>query len=627
MLYCSLVTGECIKLKESVQADLVQALKTKAVLQVQEGSLDFTLVGVDDTIDCDNKKCAYSNPKSPYGLVTLPLSRKEDLTKKLNGTYDLPDWSISNLDGSQGWERGLSPSWQLRHDELVMVFGCTPPAQTSRYFAVTGYIYDLYSQMKSDWVSVFGSLGDSKSIVRVPEGGVGSKNRLKTFAPGSEDPSSIFEKEVDASRSSGFGELTLVLMGASRSGLEGSQRVVRAVLDKHKLGDIVNLIPIAKEFGEIGLANEDDSHFSYYTMILRNILAKDSLPWFREYTDQSPLSAWRMTPVVMTTTPVSPSDRFSVEDTGIIPRSPSGGMVRNEAEFTPALEKLIENVEKKYGGEHVVAHAFGAASSLGLMNIEWGLDCVAGETDFCNGDNRDALYLSTYPLLTLDTADNFAYVVGINHRVANMTMYNSIAVSDPIARMGVASVDDEEIYGSAEEFLKDTEFKSIHHNLYAIRFSRDCRGMKYCTEIPSEGGRKVALDTQILVAQRLYVNPLTGVGPSSEDVLMPHTMMFTPTTIKDADKYKRGRIDPKKIKTSPCMLSFIKLPTCVSDLGEACCDAVTTWTNNGCFCDKEVGEPLLQTLPENFGVREFKALSLYCGVIPLCDMNIQKIEG
>lgn len=613
-----------MKLKESIQMDLVQALRTKAVLQVQEGSLDFTLVGVDDTVNCDKKNCAYTNPKSPYGLVTLPLSGKESLAKKLNGTYDLPDWSVSNLDGSQGWERGLSPSWQLRHDELVLVFGCTPPAKASRYFSITGYIYDLYSEKKSDWVSVFGSLGDTKSIVRVPGDEVGTKNRLKTFTPGSGDPSSIFSKEVDASRSSGFGELTLALMGASRSGLEKSQRVVRDVLEAHNLGDIVNIIPIPKEFGDIGLANDDSSHFAYYTMILRNILAQDSLPVFREYADHSPLSAWRMTPVVMIT-PATTTDRFSVEDIDIIPRSTD--VVKNEAHLAAALETLIENVEKKYSGDHVVAHAFGAASSLGLMDIEWGLDCVLGETDFCNGDNRDALYVSTYPLLTLDTADKFAYVVGINHRVAGMTMYNNIAVSDPIARMGVASVDDEEIYGSAAEFLKGTEFEHLEHNLYAIRFARDCRGMKYCTVIPSEGGRKVALDTQILVAQRLYVNPLTGVGPSSEDILMPHTMMFIPDTVEDASKYKRGRIDPETINTSPCMLSFIKLTSCVEDLGDACCEAVTTWTNNKCFCDKEVGEPLLQTLPENFGVREFKALSLFCGAIPLCDVNIEKIEG
>ena len=74
--------------------------------------------------------CAFSNPSAAYGIAVLPLSPSEDAAAKAADPAT-PAHEAQNLDGRYG-PGGLAPSWQLRQDEVVVLAGCTPPAEASR---------------------------------------------------------------------------------------------------------------------------------------------------------------------------------------------------------------------------------------------------------------------------------------------------------------------------------------------------------------------------------------------------------------------------------------------------------------------------------------------------------------
>ena len=48
---------------------------------------------------------------------------------------------------------------------------------------------------------------------------------------------------------------------------------------------------------------------------------------------------------------------------------------------------------------------------LSALGVDWGLQCLERMIDVCNGDNRDALYVSAYPLVALDKASKVRFEV------------------------------------------------------------------------------------------------------------------------------------------------------------------------------------------------------------------------
>jgi hypothetical protein len=119
----------------------------KLLFRAQLGYIDFGFAGtpvtasgssnVNATIstpassesDCE-PACSYSNPSAAYGVTVLPLGPDEDLQAKVQNPLT-PRHEAQNLDGRYG--PAYAPSWQLQQDEVVLLAGCTPPAEASRY--------------------------------------------------------------------------------------------------------------------------------------------------------------------------------------------------------------------------------------------------------------------------------------------------------------------------------------------------------------------------------------------------------------------------------------------------------------------------------------------------------------
>eukprot|EP00983_Pelagomonas_calceolata_P080845 1155323-Pelagomonas_calceolata.AAC.4 len=71
--------------------------------------------------------------------------------------------------------------------QAVVLAGCLPPADISRYFGFTGYIHSIWT--RTGWSNVFGSLGDTLSIYTVNTNGstpLGVRNRLNSSLPDSD---------------------------------------------------------------------------------------------------------------------------------------------------------------------------------------------------------------------------------------------------------------------------------------------------------------------------------------------------------------------------------------------------------------------------------------------------------
>lgn len=581
--------GECV-VSDGLQDGLVEALQS-AGFMAQEGIVDFSLLG--DSNDCNERSCVWSNPSTAYAYGILPLSPSESLEKKLGDEYDLPADTKSDLNGSRSWESGLSPEWQLRADEVVLLFGCTPSHNYTRYFGVTGYVERAYvdNDRKKGWVNIKGSVGDTLSIAGDPDNGFGFENRLKTSAKQPESFDMLSSTEDIVGKESAFQKIMLVMMGSSKSKIEEAQKAIDGVLTSHKLEGIVSVIPIPDGLGEVGLATEDNAHFTYYSLILRATLQPGVRPTqIGSYSGSSPLRVWRLTPKMEGT--LNPEDRFQVKDSPPVPRIMSSALKwRSEHFLKDAHEFLIAQVEKEYTTTHVIAHSVLAQGLNEGLGVEYGVTCVE-QGAFCGYETRDAAFIYVYPLVLLDTKETVTYVIGVNHRISGTAMYSSVSINTFDTRLGVGILDDVALYGSAEPYLKGTEFENLHEFFYVLPIARNCEGLDNCVHVPLEGKGRVMANETMAVLERLYVNPATGVAPSPVDLLLPHTLTFTPKA-QSTDNDKQERVDAGLLTSSPCTKYMAALGGCVMAVDKRCCNALTNWVNNDCFCS-DVGKLVIE---------------------------------
>lgn len=118
---------------------------TRLLFRAQPGYVDFgfagtpvtagsgsssNITGGSDAVSECQPACSYSNPAAAYGVTVLPLAPGEDRQAKVADPLT-PRHEAQNLDGRYG--PGYAPSWQLQQDEVVLLAGCLPPAEASRW--------------------------------------------------------------------------------------------------------------------------------------------------------------------------------------------------------------------------------------------------------------------------------------------------------------------------------------------------------------------------------------------------------------------------------------------------------------------------------------------------------------
>ena len=64
--------------------------------------------------------------------------------------------------------------------------------------------------------------------------------------------------------------------------------------------------------------------------------------------------------------------------------------------------------------------------------------------------------------------------------------------------------------------------------LYAYMLARNCTGRKFCYEVQSTGNNKIPLDDNLLLIERMYLNPITHIGSSENEIIKAIVLHFQP---------------------------------------------------------------------------------------------------
>ncbi|WIA17005.1 hypothetical protein OEZ85_013917 [Tetradesmus obliquus] len=137
-----------------------------------------------------------------------------------------------------------------------------------------------------------------------------------------------------------------------------------------------------------------------------------------------------------------------------------------------------------------------SAAPLDILGVDWGLDCLQRKLDWCNGDNRDATYLSALPMVTLNGPGKVLLVAGVNYVAEGLASYMNVAITDPLSQTGLLAYDDEELLKAAgtSQMATSNVLDAVHthaldtDNLFVVAFSRNCSGVDLpCKAIPAVG--------------------------------------------------------------------------------------------------------------------------------------------
>lgn len=204
------------------------------------------------------------------------------------------------------------------------------------------------------------------------------------------------------------------------------------------------------------------------------------------------------------------------------------GSGSTEFDLGPAVEKLREAILNQ--NSTLVAQE--------LITDQWVLQSPIAIQTLTNtmGDSSDTTYLSTRQLFKLtDNPNDFLIVYGANHQKTRKAVYHNITIYSGYKACGIATAYDHcyaddciAFAGSADVYLPN-EAPGISDKLYAVKVARHCNGEPYCLEVPIAGcGEGTALDDEMFVAFRAYIDPKTNTGPSYTELLFDRVIHFIP---------------------------------------------------------------------------------------------------
>lgn len=426
--------------------------------------------------------CYGNNANAPYLVAYLP---------------NAPDQSPEVINTLYDPTTGLAPSFRLRADEAVALVGVTPPK--SAYFSYTPYL--LMRTLKNDQgestrTRLYDSLTDSFNALRI------STTGTPAGAPG--NPYSKF----------------FVIIYAADSSI--ANRVRKGFLLAGYPDTIININPLPSQLLTMELEQDSDE-----LNIINRVALPDSQTKMDRYLEAPATVAYRITPVETAQESPFPVSTLISRSTGI----PESSAVA-DIDLDASLEQLREKILASYPDTSYVRQELSTGLWLydGRQCIDMGLDCL--------GDSRDTTYLRSPagtgditvgpPYFTLDN-DEFIIVYGVNHAATGKTTYSSFSLYDTERMLGVKGVTSTTYADSSADYLADPR---ISHYLYAWKVARHCGDQAHCIEIPtgdcSTGTIGASLTSNLMIAFRNYQNPITGVGPALDEILIDRVIHFSP---------------------------------------------------------------------------------------------------
>lgn len=376
-----------------------------------------------------------------------------------------------DVDAVAAWgelpEDGMSRTWRMRADEAVVWIGTMPPP--ARYFSFRSYAM-ARPDAAGNLLPLLGSLGPSL-------------NHLVVAADRGVDPAEVWAQPF---------VVVVTADAVTEEDIVG--RLVRAGY----AASSVHLDRIPPSVVNLGIEALDD----LIGAVIRVAIDDDPLEG----------EAWRADPpaTVLRLTPPAESAARPHPYPELLPQ----GSGLDEAAFADALLALDVAVLGWIGDRRFLPQ--GAPG--GPVNT---LECLPTAT--CNGDIRDR-YVGVTPPFTLDD-DELLVAYGVNHRRTGRATYANLAAVADDHDIGVAVLEDPEMVGTARYFLPD---EPLVDDLYATLLARSCAGRpEPCVEVPAACPDSPT-DEAHRVTVRAYLDPLTGVAPAPEELLVDRVVKVWP---------------------------------------------------------------------------------------------------
>eukprot|EP00736_Rhodelphis_marinus_P004543 Rmarinus@m.4350 len=478
--------GKCLNCDFSTEdINAIVADYNEVGFDVTLGELHFFQIEYCINSTADMGKCQYQNADNPYVMTMFTRTDTE-------AAYDIDSPRIVTQSEIRG-ERAFA-SWRMRPDESIVYVGCTPPEV--RYWSSQPYLLARWEGNK--WHYPFASIGDSLNILE-----------MQTEGP------TLWDTRYAQ---------TLVWD-------EGIADKVEAVLARHFDGNSwLNRIAIGKSFYEHtepfrwGL----HEHADLFNSVFRMAYPLDKAA-MAEYKEKLPLYPLRLTPRVPLAAehqkPFPPpvlKDRY-VDFT--------------EEHLQPAIDFLREKITTFASLEGRVFHSLLELPGMYIQNAEWGADCVHnffGRINNCYGDTRDSHYTLVQPNAKLDRGD-FMYVFGVNHNKTGLVTYTNLVVYDIRYFVGLFSVPDLFMIGSADRWLHGSAYDVDSDLFYVVKLAFRCEpDEEDCYEIPVEGESDFPSvnpgEASIVLIERAYLNANTTLGPQLRNIIAPQYVVVKKST-------------------------------------------------------------------------------------------------
>jgi hypothetical protein len=488
--------------------------------------------------------CFANNPSSPYGVLMMPQpdadGQEEDWSQC--GTKWMP------LCKQNGAGEKVAVPWHMSEQEAIVVLGTTPPEM--KYFGFVNYVYahtfpesfeidPSVASLKRCWdegsserkCDVFASLGDA-----VNQGNI---------------------KVVANSTSSGVYDQNFAMVITAS---EAVYQEVESMLKEAGM-NAVNLMPLPGADLDMGFGDEKDT----VANLLRTAFPADSSA-YATWLD-SRFFVYRLTPQKVLEVPKLYSRPTFCDSESEIP--PSSYCLTQRSKIDEASRVGLTMESLKAGQSFILDEI---AKRMGYLS-----DWRSSKTDFeagvpdngygcldmgqkCQGDSRDTYYpassqlimnalkpgaiaskvrqkMGLAPLTPQEMMDwkflgipsalpdqhkranlsaskqDSMFVVGVVHSGTKSAEYSSLSIYDLWKLQGIMAVSDNDFAGSADAYLKGTEYEALSPYLYVVEFTRGhCEGRAFCKDVPSTGSLSIPLDTPLLFIERMYYDPLTHIG-------------------------------------------------------------------------------------------------------------------
>jgi hypothetical protein len=403
---------------------------------------------------------------------------------------------FSRIAVALGKSENVSAFWNIRPDEAVVFVGRTPPE--CKYFSYDHYLLSRTYGNETRWI--FANLGDTVNTLTINT--EGTPNGL----PGNP-----------------YNQTTVIVATADR-GI--NQRIRTAALSAGYSNDIFNTQVLPSSILNMGLENSSDT----FLMVIRPALYKDKQAG-DNYLNDTPATVLRITP--NETTELDPYNypELRVRGTG-----------KTEFDLMDDLEELRKAILNKYSDLNATEIPTSITVPSGSDGIQRGIDVIGPDNDACYLWTANQTVSSPTPpfpnlsqyydflrhsAITLGNDTNeFIIVYGVNHVATGKATYSNLAIYGLDGWNGVGAIHDEDINGTAEEYIPDNPNAKY---LYVYKITRDCNGDPNCFEVPTGlGAYGIELDQPLFIAWRLYLEKATKTGPSYAEIVYDRAIKFNP---------------------------------------------------------------------------------------------------